>query len=180
MNSYPAKWERHEILRDGTRVFVRPIKGEDEALYPAFRAAETMQDTRHRFFGAIGSLSRESIARFTQLDYDRAMAFIAIDETDGKMLGVVRLHRSEGQPQIAEYAVIVRSDFKGRGLGRLLMQRLIQWSKTAGIKTITGLVLADNDEMLKLCAELGFETADYLPDRDIKQVSLQIDGGASS
>jgi GNAT superfamily N-acetyltransferase len=178
MNPYPAKWERHEILSDGTRVLVRPIKGEDETLYPAFRAAETTKDTRHRFFGAIGSLSKESIARFTHLDYDRAMAFIAIDEADGKMLGVVRLHRQEDLPGTGEYAVIVRSDFKGRGLGRLLMRRLIEWSKTAGIKTITGLVLADNDEMLKLCADLGFETGDYLPDRDIKRVSLSVGGSA--
>lgn len=174
MSSYPAEWERHEQLRDGTRVLIRPIKGEDETLYPAFRAAETIKDTRHRFFGAVGSLSKESIARFTHLDYDRAMAFIAIAEADGKMLGVVRLHRQEDLPETGEYAVIVRSDFKGRGLGRLLMQRMIEWAKAARMSTITGLVLADNAEMLKLCVQLGFVTGDYLPDRDIKRVTLTL------
>ena len=76
MSAYPADWERHERLRDGTRVLVRPIEGEDEALYPDFAAAESVADVRRRFFGAITELSRETITRFTHVDYDRAMAFI--------------------------------------------------------------------------------------------------------
>lgn len=68
----------------------------------------------------------------------------------------------------------MRSDFKGRGLGRLLMRRLIEWSKAARIKTIFGLVLADNAEMLKLCGQLGFLIGDYAPDRDIKRVTLNL------
>jgi RimJ/RimL family protein N-acetyltransferase len=174
MSSYPAEWERHERLRDGTRVLVRPIKGEDEALYPDFIAAESLKDARRRFLGAVSGLSNEHIARLTHVDYSRAMAFIAIDATDGKMLGVVRLHRQEDDPGTGEYAIIVRSDFKGRGLGRLLMRRLIEWSKAAHIKTIFGLVLADNTEMLKLCEQLGFRTGGYAPDRDIKRVSLDL------
>ena len=174
MSAYPADWERHERLRDGTRVLVRLIEGEDEALYPDFAAAESVADVRRRFFGAITELSRETITRFTHVDYDRAMAFIAVGEADGKMLGVVRLHRSDDDPGTAEYAIIVRSDSKGRGLGRLLMQRLIEWAKAARIAAVTALVLADNAEMLNLCARLGFEIADYMPDRDIKRVILQL------
>jgi acetyltransferase len=67
----------------------------------------------------------------------------------------------------------VRSDFKGRGLGRLLMRRLIEWSEAARMKTIFGLVLADNAEMLRLCEQLGFRIGDYMPDRDIKRVTLR-------
>jgi RimJ/RimL family protein N-acetyltransferase len=174
MNSYPAEWERHERLRDGTQVLVRPLKGEDAELYPAFIAAETVEDTRRRFFGAVRALSKDFIARLTHVDYERAMAFIALDETGGKMLGVVRLHRQKDDLDTGEYAVIVRSDFKGRGLGRLLMQRIIEWSKAARVKTITALVLAENVEMLRLCREVGFEVGDYLPDRDIKRVSLRL------
>jgi RimJ/RimL family protein N-acetyltransferase len=174
MSSYPADWERHERLRDGTRVFVRPIKGEDETLYPAFMAAESSEDARRRFFGAVRDLSHDFIVRLTHVDYHVRMAFIAIDEADAKMLGVARLHREEDDPGTAEYAVIVRSDFKGRGLGRLLMRRMIEWSKAARIKTITGLVLADNAGMLKLCEQLGFRVSDYMPDRDIKRVSLSL------
>jgi acetyltransferase len=175
MHPYPAEWENEAALRDGTRVRVRPIKGEDAALYPTFMAAESFQDARRRFFAAISGLSRETIARLTHVDYDRTMAFIALDAADGKMLGVVRLHRLEA-PDTAEYAIIVRSDFKGRGLGRILMQRMIEWAKAARIGTITALVLADNAEMLKLCEELGFTVGDYQPDRDIKRVTLQLAG----
>jgi acetyltransferase len=60
MSSYPAEWERHERLRDGTRVLVRPIKGEDAALYPDFIAAESAEDARRRFFGAVRDLSEAS------------------------------------------------------------------------------------------------------------------------
>ena len=174
MSSYPAEWERHEQLRDGTRVFVRPIKREDEALYPDFAAAESAEDMRRRFFGPIRQLSQAAITQLTHLDYERAMAFVAIGEADGKMLGVVRLHQQAEEPGTCEYAIIVRSDFKGRGLGRLMMRQMIEWAKAARVNTITGLVLADNAEMLKLCAELGFQTGDYLPDRDIKRVSLSL------
>lgn len=174
MSSYPAEWERHERLRDGTGVFVRPIKGEDDSLYPDFIAAETVEDARRRFLGAVGGLSRELIARLTHVDFSRAMAFIAIDEADAKMLGVVRLHRQADDSGTGEYAVIVRSDFKGRGLGRLLMRRMIEWARAAHIKTIFGLVLADNAEMLKLCGQLGFLIGDYAPDRDIKRVTLNL------
>ena len=129
------------------------------------------------FFGAVRDLSHEFIVRLTHVDYDLRMAFVAIDEADGKMLGVVRLHREEDDPGTGEYAVIVRSDFKGRGLGRLLMRRMIEWSKVARIRTIFGLVLADNAEMLKLCEQLGFQIGDYMPDRDIKRVSLSLADG---
>jgi acetyltransferase len=174
MSSYPAEWERHEQLRDGTRVFVRPITGDDGTLYPHFIATENAEDVRRRFFGAIRELSHEFVARLTHVDYSRAMAFIAIDETDGKMLGVVRLHRQEDDPGTGEYAVIIRSDFKGRGLGRLLMRRIIEWAKAAQMKTIFGLVLADNAEMLKLCEQLGFDVGDYGPERGVKRVSLSV------
>ncbi len=86
----------------------------------------------------------------------------------------MRLHRQADDFGSGEYAVIVRSDCKGRGLGRLLMRRMIEWSEAARIKTITGLVLADNAEMLRLCERLGFQIGDYMPDRDIKRVSLRL------
>jgi acetyltransferase len=87
---YPKDWERHLALPDGTKIFVRPIRPEDESLYPAFLTAVTQDDLRLRFFAPVKELSHSSIARFTQIDYARAMAFIAIEEATGQMLGVVR------------------------------------------------------------------------------------------
>jgi acetyltransferase len=89
---YPKEWERHITLREGTTVFVRPVRPEDEPLYSAFFAGISAEDLRLRFFAPVKQFTHAFIARFTQLDYARAMAFIALDESSGRMLGVVRLH----------------------------------------------------------------------------------------
>ena len=96
---YPTEWERHIKLRDGMAVFVRPVRPEDEPLYPPFFAAVTQADLRLRFFAPVKDFSHTFIARFTQIDYARAMAFIALDEATGAMLGVVRLHADCGLRQ---------------------------------------------------------------------------------
>ena len=79
-------------MPDGTGVFVRPVRPEDEPLYPPFLRAVTPEDLRLRFFAPVKEFSHAFIARLTQIDYARAMAFLAIDEATGEMLGVVRLH----------------------------------------------------------------------------------------
>src|ERR1700754_2387695 len=94
MRPYPAEWERHDVLRDGRRVFVRPLKPDDlAAYYPDFLADVSADDLRLRFFAAIREVSPALLDRLTHLDYARAMAFVALDEATDKMLGVVRLHR---------------------------------------------------------------------------------------
>src|SRR5262249_31137549 len=118
---YPKEWERHAELKDGTKLFVRPIRPEDEALYGPFMAAITSEDQRVRFFAPVRDFSHAFVVRFTQIDYARAMAFLALDESSGAMLGVVRLHVSPDD-NVGEYAILVRSDLKGHGLGWLLMQ----------------------------------------------------------
>jgi RimJ/RimL family protein N-acetyltransferase len=158
---------RHDLLSDGTRVLVRPLRPEDAALYPDFIAHVTAQDARLRFFVTIRELSDARIAELTQLDYSRAMAFIAIDEASGTMLGVVRLHL-DADARSGEYAVIVRSGLKGHGLGWLLMQRLI------GLERVHGQVLAENTAMLRMCEELGFEIGDDLHAKGVKVVTLRL------
>src|SRR5262249_47420566 len=117
MRPYPTEWERHDVLRDGRRVFVRPLKPQDlAAYYPDFLADVNADDMRLRFFAPIREVNPALLDRLTHLDYARAMAFIALDEATNKMLGVVRLHRDpEGAG--GEYAVLLRSAFKGHGLG---------------------------------------------------------------
>src|SRR5690606_18951313 len=113
---YPKEWERPTRLHDGTIVLVRPIRPEDHALYPQFLKHMTADDLRLRFFAPVKAFDRAAIARFTQIDYARAMAFVIIEDGSGDMLGVGRLHR-RSHSDTAEYAVLVRSDLKGRGLG---------------------------------------------------------------
>lgn len=155
---YPTEWERRTTLRDGTRILARPVRPEDEPLYGPFFAAVTPQDLRLRFFAPVKEFGHAFIARFTQIDYARAMAFIAIDEASGGMLGVVRLH-ADANYERGEYAVLVRSDLKGRGLGYLLMQMIIEYARAEGIEVIEGQVLSENTAMLSMCKELGFEIA---------------------
>jgi acetyltransferase len=153
---YPSEWERHIKLRDGTAVFVRPVRPEDEPLYPPFFAAVTPADLRLRFFAPVKDFSHTFIARFTQIDYARAMAFIALDEATGAMQGVVRLHATADYDS-GEYAILVRSDLKGHGLGWLLMQLIIEYARSEGIRSIKGQVLHEN--MMMLDRNLGFHIA---------------------
>ena len=154
---YPMEWERRTTLRDGTAILVRPVRPDDEQLYPPFFAQVSKQDLRLRFFAPVKEFSHTFIARFTQLDYARAMAFVAIEEA-GNMLGVVRLHANSDYDK-GEYAVLVRSDLKGKGLGWHLMQRIIEYARSEGLRTIEGQVLNENSSMLKMCADLGFSIA---------------------
>lgn len=168
------QWERHDVLPDGTRVLVRPLRPEDAALYPEFFREVTPEDARLRFFGPMRELSADRIEQFTHLDYDRAMAFIALDEAGGRMLGVVRLHFDEDR-QGGEFAVIVSSRLKTHGLGWLLMQRMIDYAKAVGLKQVHGQVLAENAIMLRLCAELGFHIAVDPDSAHIKVVTLPLE-----
>ena len=170
---YPQEWERRETLRDGPPILVRPVRPEDEPLYGPFFAAVTPQDLRLRFFAPVKEFGHAFIARFTQIDYARAMAFIAIEEDSGQMLGVVRLH-SDANYERGEYAVLVRSDRKGRGLGYLLMQRIIEYARAEGLGIIEGQVLTENTAMLAMCKELGFEIASDPHDPDTCLVKLTL------
>ena len=170
---YPKEWERRARLPDGTPVLIRPVRPEDQRIYPPFLERVTPDDLRMRFFAPVKSFSHTFIARFTQIDYARAMAFIAIDEASGEMLGVGRLHMLT-HSDAGEYAVLVRSDLKGRGLGWLLMQTLIEYARAEGIRTVQGEVLAENTTMLRMCAELGFSVADNPDEPGVRTVTLTV------
>ena len=170
---YPKEWERSAQLRDGTPLLVRPVRPQDEPLYPPFLRQVTPEDLRLRFFAPVKEFSHGFIARFTQIDYARAMAFVAINPSSGEMLGVGRLHMMTHR-DTAEYAVLVRSDFKGRGLGWMLMQVLIAYARDEGIGTLEGEVLAENSSMLGMCAELGFAISESPSDPNIRVVRLPI------
>jgi len=171
---YPKEWERSDTLRDGTRILVRPVRPEDEPLYGPFFAAVTPEDLRLRFFAPVKEFGHTFIARFTQIDYARAMAFIAVDEASGEMLGVVRLH-SDANYVHGEYAVLVRSDLKRRGLGYLLMQTIIEYGRAEGLAIIEGQVLSENTAMLAMCKELGFEIVPDPQDPATCRVQLAIE-----
>jgi acetyltransferase len=133
----------------------------------------TQEDLRLRFFAPIKEFTHPFIARFTQIDYARAMAFIAIDEATGAMLGVVRLH-TDADYNSGEYAILVRSDLKGHGLGWRLMQLLIDYARAEGIRAIRGQVLQENTTMVDMCRRLGFHLDPDPDDPSIVVVRLTL------
>jgi len=173
VRAYPSQWERHLQVRDHWRVFVRPIRPEDEPLIHDLLRHVTPQDLRLRFFAQMKQFSHEFIARLTQLDYARAMAFAAFDETTHELVGVVRIH-SDSIYETGEYAILLRSDLKGRGLGWALMQLIIEYSRSEGLKVISGDVLQENIVMLDMCRNLGFEVKADPAEPDVCSVRLRL------
>ena len=172
---YPSQWQRHIEARDGWRVFARPIRPEDEPQIHEFLKHVTSQDLRLRFFAPMKEFPHEFIARLTQLDYARAMAFVAFDEGTNALVGVVRVH-SDSIYENGEYAILLRSDLKGRGLGFALMQLIIEYAKSEGLKRISGEVLQENSAMLNMCRELGFMVRSDVSDHTLCHVTLALTG----
>lgn len=169
---YPKEWERH-VLAGTRQVFLRPIRPEDEDAIGALVGKVTDEDLRLRFFSPIKTLSHPFIARLTQLDYARSMAFVALDEADNEMLGVVHLH-ADSNLEAGEYSVLVRSDLKGQGLGWLLMQTMLEYARAKGLRRVEGQVLRKNTTMLRMCAELGFRITTPEGQFDICEVELEL------
>nr|WP_155194081.1 GNAT family N-acetyltransferase [Roseibium denhamense] len=172
---YPKEWEQTFTLKDGRTIFVRPVRPEDEDLFKSFFERVTPEDLRLRFFAPVRDFNHRFLARLTQLDYARAMAFTAIDTSDGSLLGVVRLH-ADPDHQTGEYAVMVRSDLKGLGLGWALMKLIIRYAKADGIETIKGEVLKENTSMISMCQALGFTVGTSPDDPGVAVVTLPVAG----
>ena len=170
LRPYPSQWERHIVLSDGWRIFVRPIRPDDDDLIRDHLAHVSKEDLRLRFFDSIKEFSHQFITRLIDLDYTRAMAFVAIDEATREPLGVVRLH-ADASHETGEYAILLRSDLKGRGLGWSLMQLIIEYAKSEGLMRI----LQENTVMLKMCRELGFEIKTDPQDRGLRDVTLTLE-----
>ena len=171
---YPKELEETITLGDGRRLLLRPIRPEDE---PALKDAITKltpEEIRLRFFAPIRTLDHIAAARFTQLDYDREMALVLTDPGGrGELYGVVSLS-ADAYNEVGEYAVLVRHDMAGMGLGILLMRRIIDYARRRGIREIVADVLHENHTMLKLCQVLGFKTARDPDDIEIVKVRLRL------
>jgi acetyltransferase len=154
---YPKELE--EVIElGGRKLLLRPIRPEDRAKHEAFLARNTPADMHARFFRMVRELPASEMARFTQIDYEREMAFIAVGEgEDGgdETLGVARAHADPDNTE-AEFAIIVRSDLKGLGLGAALFTKLIDYCRSRGTQRMIGEAFSDNTRMLSLARECGF------------------------
>ncbi|MFK8253829.1 bifunctional acetate--CoA ligase family protein/GNAT family N-acetyltransferase [Ancylobacter terrae] len=150
---YPSEWERRITVRRGAGYFVRPVRPEDEAMFRAFIDRVSDEDLRLRFFAPVRNVGHDFLAALVQIDYARSMAFVALDGDE--MAGVVRLH-ADADHRSGEYAILVRSDLKGTGLGWALMRLIIEWAEVEGISRVEGQILRSNTPMIELCGDLGF------------------------
>ncbi|MGZ3722759.1 MAG: bifunctional acetate--CoA ligase family protein/GNAT family N-acetyltransferase, partial [Bdellovibrionales bacterium] len=155
---YPKELEMEVALVDGRKFLLRPIRAEDEpALVRAFGRL-TPKEVRQRFNISSAVMNHMIAARFTQINYDREMALILMDQqAPGEIQGIAGLSTDPDNVK-AEYAVIVQSELAGQGAGRLLMDKLIVYARSRGIKELFANVLSENSPMLKLCTDLGFST----------------------
>lgn len=179
---YPQHLEESIALRDGSSVLLRPIRPEDEPAHLEFFNRLDPQDVRFRFFNMVRILPHSEMARYTQIDYDRQMAFIATRAgNDGKpeTLGVVRTI-ADPDNESAEFAIVVRSDLKGTGLGRALMEKIIRYCRGRGTGRIFGLVLRENYAMRKFSESLGFHPH-RIAGEDALEMTLDLrEGGGSA
>ncbi len=170
---YPTEWEKTLQLSGLVSIQLRPIRPEDETLYTAFFAKVDSADVRLRFFQPKVGLSHRFLARLTQIDYAREMAFVAISKDTGELLGVARFV-ADPDFVAGEFGILVRSDLKGRGIGWALMTQLIDYATAAKLQQIYGHVLAHNTTMLAMCQQLGFATAIETDDPSLIKATLDL------
>jgi acetyltransferase len=136
---------------------IRPIRPVDARLYPRFLERVTETDLYMRFRERFQTLPNELLIRLTQLDYDRDIAFVALEEA-GDLAGIAR-YAADPDGVHAEFGLLVRSDLKHMGIGRALMEQLLAYARAHGVGELFGITLRENTAMLTFAERLGFATA---------------------
>ncbi|WP_058968148.1 bifunctional acetate--CoA ligase family protein/GNAT family N-acetyltransferase [Type-D symbiont of Plautia stali] len=166
---YPHHLEEQVELKDGQHCLFRPILPEDEPQLRAFIAQVTKEDLYYRYFSEINEFTHEDLANMTQIDYDREMAIVAVRQHNGseEIIGVTRAI-SDADNIDAEFSVLVRSDLKGLGMGRRLLEKMIRYTRDHGLQQLNGITMPHNTGMITLARKLNF------------RVNIQLDDGIVS
>jgi acetyltransferase len=170
IRAYPEDLEE-TIAVSGRPVLLRPIRPEDEVRLRQLIDQSGPEDIYLRFFGALRELPHSQLARFTQIDYDREMAFVAIG-ADYELLGEVRTITDPDNEQ-AEFGILVTSNAQGKGLGHALLEKMIRYCRARGTKELFGHVLRTNSRMLELAENLHFQRG-RPPDDGVVRISLRL------
>lgn len=166
---YPHHLEEQFALKDGQHCLFRPILPEDEPLLRDFIAQVTKEDLYYRYFSEINEFTHEDLANMTQIDYDREMAIVAVRQqaNQQEIIGVTRAI-SDADNIDAEFSVLVRSDLKGLGMGRRLLEKMIRYTRDHGLQQLNGITMPHNTGMITLARKLNF------------RVNIQLDDGIVS
>lgn len=180
VHPYPADLVREVTLRNGTHVILRPIRPEDAEMEQAF-VKSLSDDTRYfRFMDALRELPRSMLVRFTQLDYEREIALVAITQQDDApaQIGVVR-YAANPDGESCEFALVIGDEWQRHGLGQIMMEYLMEIAARRGLKVMEGEVLGSNSGMLHLMTRLGFAIRTSPEDPSIRAVSRSLEAVSS-
>jgi acetyltransferase len=175
IHPYPSDLETHWQLPDGTDVTIRPIRPEDAEIEADFVRNLSDEAKYFRFMHAVHELTPEMLVRFTQIDYNREMALIAVTNEDGHEVehGVVRYVTNPDQNS-CEFALVVSDEFQGHGIGQRMLTRLMEVARSRGLDMMEGEVLANNRKMLELVESMGFQIQTSVDDPAIKYVWINL------
>jgi len=176
ISMYPSKYEWEYALNGGKdKVKLRPIRPEDEPLWTEMISSLSEATIEYRFFGPVKEITKAMLVRYCHIDYDREIAIVAIHGTKkkAKMLGVARLTKETGIAEEGEFAIVVRDEWQGKGLGTQLMQALIEAARDYHVREIYGHVLVGNTGMLRFAESLGFDIQPS-DDPEIRKIVLRV------
>lgn len=175
IHPYPIHLISDEQLNDGTDIIIRPIRPEDAEIEQAFIRGLSPESRYFRFMNSIHELSLEMLVRFTQIDYHNEMALVAINPgVDGEEeIGVAR-YLTNPDKKTCEFAIVVSDKWQGKGIARLLMQKLIEIARNRSLEVMEGQVLANNYRMLELMTSLNFKVSNDPNDNGIKVVRTNL------
>jgi acetyltransferase len=171
IHPYPSHLIRHAYLADGTPMIIRPIRPEDAEIEQEFVRNLSPESRYFRFIRAITELSPEMLVRFTQLDYSREMALIAVIKVDGasKQIGVARYEVNPDHSS-CEFALTVSDDYREQGIGSQLMDAMMDSARGHGVRVVEGEVMSNNHRMLSLVKSLGFSVSLSEDDPSLRHV----------
>jgi acetyltransferase len=171
IHPYPVHLARVSVLSDGAELVVRPIRPEDAEIEQTFVRDLSPEAKYFRFMQSIHELTPEMLVRFTQIDYSREMALIAVVREDGheKEVGVAR-YTINPDGKSCEFAIVVDDKRQKQGIGSTLMKGLMEAARGQGLRSIEGEILADNHRMMRLMQSLGFSIRPDPNDEGIRLV----------
>jgi len=162
---YPEELEQWADIKEGRRVFLRPLKLTDETLLREMFYKLSSESVHYRFFRMIKAMPHEKLQEFLRVDYDADMALVALTKSteDGQIVGIAH-YGKDARTNFADAAFLVRDDWQAKGIGTLLMNRLVDAARERGIAGFTADVLADNHGMLRVFHKCGYPVESELED----------------
>ena len=173
---FPSDLVRPLLLRDGRKLLLRPVRPEDASLEQEFVRKLSSEARYFRFHHGLAELSTAMLVRFTQIDYDCEMAFIALHTTaDGKLEEVATSrYVQEADGETCEFALVVSDAWQGHGLGSAMMRAIIEHARSRGLLRMRGDVLFENHKMLRLMQHMGFSVTPHEEDSTLRVVWLKL------